>query len=1318
MISNSSSLRRALLLTSVAAAAVTSAVPAQAIVVRQPSTPATVVDRTVVTGIGQMIVPTGGGGVSLCTGTLINPRMVLFAAHCVNSRAATAYGSNEGGTPLGFGFDADNLPGTRSFVLAGPNQFKTNTSLFFYNAQQVYYNALSLRPESRTFLEADIAIAALDTPAGQIPTWTMLFSPLPSPSSISTSGGTGYHVTIAGYGSNGVGPTGDAGGIDFRRRVAENILGGLASLDDIDSFLFGEEPQGNASDLPQNLYFIDFDDPRRGAAPGQPQPTFRDFNLFRDNALAIEGTTAGGDSGGPLILDRAFARPVVIGALSGGQTFFGPPRSSYGTSSFYQPLFLFWDYIVANNPYRYVSSIAGNRNWTDPTNWITNLDPSYQILDSGNQLANGVPTNLGDGVRGTTPKFGELCFQFDTTNECVNLANGTPRNNVPNTTPGEVPAGTVKAFQDGSATEEARGDAPSKRDAGLVPGLFSNIGAGWVDAASNIAGAPGETTAKIEVRAVQSGGAPTLKAAASTPAAPAKRDAAVTPEVYSGVGSGRVDGSPGVSTASGAATAQVQAVEAQGSPASAQGVTASGNGKLAKRDAGLVQGLFSGIGTARIDGATDATTTSGAATAQIDASLPTGDAPEAVAATTGSGAATSQIDDIEEYESQAEGGKSPSAHIVQPLPAPTLANGLPGATNFVPNNTNGVRATGERARYFDVTLAAAGTTTLNTNVQIDRLTISGATAGLNIASTGSLMSLIDITQTAGRTNVNGTLRTRGDYALLGGLLSGTGTVQTPFLTSVMGTISPGSNATNDGIGTIGTLTIQGNVVLASGSRLLIDVGSGGASDRLVVVRSDTEGGLIQLGGSVVFSRVPGSVPRFNDQFTFLTSSGPRTGTFATPATLSAILFPVLTYGPNSVSARLDARSFTTVINANSPVQAAFAQLFDRNRVNYSLLSDLFGTFDLLTPAEIRDGFESLAPRTEITQLALGRMATEGMSRFYRERMSFVRAGEAGGTLALIGNPLQFAALQTSGMDAQAGVMNDAAQDGTTTAPGVTLPSTISAFVAGGFLQGRVRALPSLTGGRDKVDGWYVAGGLEMEAFGSGAIGAAVHYVDTDGDSQTQRAKGKLIQGTLYGTYQTPSGLEANGHVSAGIFKTRSNGDFTIGTTTRDDRDSDESFALTAEAAVGQRIGDEWLRLTPEAAIRYTRIDGGGTRTQNSGLAALTIEGDDYESTQGRLGFEITGFTQNGDSLSVRPRFAVHFVHEFMDQPSTINIGFAATPSITVPLALGGTDRNWAEASAGFRVGGERISVDFSADTTMYRRDARFRTYRAALNVKF
>src|SRR5262249_15026871 len=89
-----------------------------------------------------------------------------------------------------------------------------------------------------------------------------------------------------------------------------------------------------------------------------------------------------------------------------------------------QPLYLYWDWVAANNPYHYVSSVAGSANWTDPTHWITNLDPNYIILDSNGNPINGVPTNLGAGTTGNTGTWGQACFQSGGTSDCLDMSTG------------------------------------------------------------------------------------------------------------------------------------------------------------------------------------------------------------------------------------------------------------------------------------------------------------------------------------------------------------------------------------------------------------------------------------------------------------------------------------------------------------------------------------------------------------------------------------------------------------------------------------------------------------------------------------------------------------------------------------------------------------------------------------------------------------------------------------------------------------------------------------------------------------------------------
>lgn len=225
------------------------------IVIRAPGTSTSSQDAANVNGVGNMTIAYANG-LGICTGTLINPRTVIFAAHCVNENSAGngaqdpwGYGSAGGGIPIAFGFQQNNLPAVRDWYLAGPNQGKTSVASFLYNVNQVVYDADSLKLGlSQNFIQGDVAIATLDTPAANVPTWALLLSALPAPATISDTTGTGYHVTVTGYGRSGTAgtTTGDTVGIDYRRRVAENYIGLLGSFNDRDSFLYG-----STSGLPQ-----------------------------------------------------------------------------------------------------------------------------------------------------------------------------------------------------------------------------------------------------------------------------------------------------------------------------------------------------------------------------------------------------------------------------------------------------------------------------------------------------------------------------------------------------------------------------------------------------------------------------------------------------------------------------------------------------------------------------------------------------------------------------------------------------------------------------------------------------------------------------------------------------------------------------------------------------------------------------------------------------------------------------------------------------------------------------------------------------------
>jgi uncharacterized protein with beta-barrel porin domain len=1100
------------------------------ILIALPGTPTTARDPVNITGVGQMIVSTPGstpGSVSLglCTGSLINPRTVLFAAHCVNNRAATAYGSGSGGVAIGFGFNASNnttqagAPAGTSPLLnwlfgTGTRPANTTTpSEFFYTVNGVAYNPLSLEPAAQGFLYGDVAIASLDTPATNIPTWSILLSPLPQPGTITAATGTGYRVGLAGYGANGTGTSGTFA-IDYRRRVAENWLGALASLADFEGAVFGA---GSSANLIQNLYFLDFDDPARGTASASRF----DFNAFRDNALANEGITAGGDSGGPLILSQAFTRQLVIGVLSGGYTrfFTGQPANGYGTVSFYQPLYLYWDWIAANNPYRYVGARAGDGTWEDATRWVSLQDPNYFILGPDGQPINGVPTLTGEESTGTAGKFGQICIQ-----------------------------GTVTG------------------------GIGNNV-----------------------CRDVRTGGL------VNTPG---------------GIGT---DGSD------------------------------------------LVAGLSNSMGSATVSPDGSATSQPGAM--QLDPGLAQPE-PQAPA---------------------------------RPIPAPTIANGLPGATNFVPNNTAGNRLGGVLPRYFDVTLANAGTTTLGSTVTIDRLTLRN-TAGLTINTGARLNSLIDVTQAGGTITVNGTLSSAGDFALLAGMLQGNGTVIAPFTTSVAGTISPGT------AGTIGTLNFTGNLVLASGTVTMIDI-AGTSADRIVVT------GAANVGGTVALNGLGGQVNGLGRQFTVVSATGGVTGTFAAQ-TLSPILSQRFTYQTGAVLLDIRANSYGTVVDRSDPVQSAYADLFDQNRAN-SALASLYA-LDFASADAIRSTFIGLAPVNEQAVRSLSGQTINTIQNINDLRLRTADKSSAGGKIAVTGRPLELAQLSLSPASQPLGAEMMALQDGAedTTMTEGNLPENVGIFLSGGYITGDADSLPGYAAQTD-FDGYYIAGGIEFYPGENTLVGLSGFYSSLEADVPLgQQVESDTYAASLYLRHSFPDGPVIDGQFSMGSlgFDTQRTVGFLGATQTLSSKSDDllVSGALGISYDLESGIGT----FSPGIEARYASVDLATVR-ETGGTLALGIARENYTSTQARFGLE---YEKAGKAVSLNAN--AQLVWEFEDGPTLLGANFAAGIGPNANFALDISDQTWVELGLAATFGTGPFTVSLGGDTTIGRDSAEAQVLRGTATYRF
>jgi len=353
-----------------------------------------------------------GGVFFNCTGTVINPRTILTAAHCVNSSSSESYGlPGEADQAILIASGVDTAPRIFGYIFDGIDSYgeggvATSTDVIIHPSANIDTDG------ALEFPWADVALIAVDEPITDVPYLPLLLTPL----------GELTHVVALGYGTNGTGQQGAVNtGSPFLRRVGENMLGLVgSSADFVDGVFPGFAPTSEAFGFAtQTYYWFDFDNPER-TQEQQENCVFSGTGIncldadavlaidyFDGDALDREVATAPGDSGSPLIVDELYDFPVISAVLSGGFDFFNN-NNRYGDVSFYNPLFPFFEFITENTPYKYVSAVEGHGVWSDPSRWTQELDPGFFIDDGNGNLVNGIPEGEEPGVYANETKIGTV----------------------------------------------------------------------------------------------------------------------------------------------------------------------------------------------------------------------------------------------------------------------------------------------------------------------------------------------------------------------------------------------------------------------------------------------------------------------------------------------------------------------------------------------------------------------------------------------------------------------------------------------------------------------------------------------------------------------------------------------------------------------------------------------------------------------------------------------------------------------------------------------------------------------------------------------
>ncbi len=490
----------------------------------------------------------------------------------------------------------------------------------------------------------------------------------------------------------------------------------------------------------------------------------------------------------------------------------------------------------------------------------------------------------------------------------------------------------------------------------------------------------------------------------------------------------------------------------------------------------------------------------------------------------------------------------------------------------------------------------------------------------------------------------GTLRVNGSIAssvlvMAGAMLGGNGTVG-PTTILPRGVLSPGNS--------VGTLTVNGNLVLSAASLYLLEV-QGNTADRVNV--SDAAA----LAGTVGVSYLGGNLAK---SYTFVAAAAGRTGTFDALAPLNLPSFITASLAYTATDAQLNLTSGIGAIAGLTRNQSAVASALDNSfNSGAGSLPALFGVAASQLPAALDMLSGEGVSGTQETAFFASDMFTSIMM----DQGAFWRNGEtvdiSGVTFA--GEPLQYAPSKKPKM-ADHPVFKEMAP------PPPYQPrwrAWLTGFDGTAKLDGEAgigsATLSHNTGG--------LAGGLDYQFAPDLLAGFAIGGSSSNFSVRDRITSGHL-EGAHFGGYgvKTWGPLYAAGTLAFSTFRNSETRSIVgIGPTETATGDFGSNL-LSGRVEVGAKQAWRWFTVTPFAAVQFAELWQNGFSEANpvpagaAGPLGLTFGSRNVSSLPTFLGAQFDTRFAFANGMVLSPYARLSWVHEFHPNRA-IDASFIALP---------------------------------------------------------